>query len=95
MSSVITREVLTICVEIFLRDEYPNKHPLVIRIFAAGIDTQLHGGKVESEIKVALLGTISTGKQEGISPLIVFFFGDFALLAQSLVLQPAKSSIVG
>jgi len=90
-----TVQILTIYVEVFLRDEYSNKHPLVIRIFAAGIDTQLHGVEVDTEIKVALLGTVSTGKQEGISPLIVFFFGDFTLLAQSLVLQPAKSSIVG
>jgi len=90
-----TVQIPPICVEIFAWDEYIDKHPLVILIVAAGIDAQLHGVEVESEIKVALLGTVSAGKQEGISALVVFFFGDFAFLAQSLVLQPAKSSIAG
>jgi len=55
----------------------------------------LHGVKIESEVEIALLGTVSTGKQEGISVLAVFFFGDFTFLAQPLVLQTAKSGIVG
>jgi len=90
-----TVQIPTIFIEIFVRDEYLKKNPLGIRIVAAGIDAQLHGVEVESEIKIALLGTVSAGKQEGISALFVFFFGDFTLLAQSLVLQAAKSGIVG
>ena len=41
-------QIPVVFVEIFLRDEYLDKHPLVI--VATGVDAQLHGGKLKPEV---------------------------------------------